>query len=362
MERSGNVPSQIDDPGGESRTEPGLYARFTILTAAFAAFLGIKMQKVPLILAPMAGVSDHAFRLVCAEHGAQACVTEMVSANAVCYGDKKTAELARIGTDEAPCALQLFGSDPDTVAEAAVRLIADARADENAAVPVAIDLNMGCPVRKIVSTGQGSALMRTPEKAARMVYTLRERIDLPVTVKLRLGWDDDHRNVVEVARLAEENGAAAVTVHGRTRAQMYRPAADYTMIARVKDALSIPVIGNGDVSSADHALDMLKVTGCDGIMIARGALGNPYIFEEIFAILNGKDYTRPSAEQKLHTALHHLSLLCGLHGQRAVLEFRKHAAWYTKGMRGAPAIRAKLCAVENAEEFAELFALLVAQN
>lgn len=334
------------------------------LKVAVRPFLEYRVKEtkgIPLILAPMAGVTDHAFRLICASHGADGCVTEMVSAKAVHFSDKKTNVLARIGTDEAPCALQIFGSDPQIMAESAAKLLALARADESAAVPVAIDINMGCPVKKVVSNGEGSALMRSPRLVGEIVKAVSDSVDIPVSVKIRAGWDAEHKNAVEIAGIARENGASFVTVHGRTRSQMYMPGADYTVIADVKKALDVPVIGNGDVFSAEDALRLLE-TGCDGIMVARGALGNPFIFSEIRSALRGEKYEKPHPSVVIETAMKHLHLLVREKGETAVLEFRKHAAWYTKGMRGASSVRSKMNSAQTAEELAELFDSLAKLN
>lgn len=242
----------------------------------------------PLILAPMAGVTDKAFRHMCKKHGADRLVTEMVSAKAVCFGDEKTAILAHIDSGERPCSLQLFGSEPDIMAKAAV-ICAEKF------TPDAIDVNMGCPAPKIVNNGDGSAVMKSPELAYEIIARMRDALDgggfsdMPLTVKMRSGFDSAHINAVEVALMCEKGGAAEVTVHGRTREQMYAPPVNYDVIRDVKSALSIPVIANGNVFSASDALYVREYTGCDGLMIGRGSLGNPFLFGEVKAVLSGKE-------------------------------------------------------------------------
>lgn len=315
-------------------------------------------DRIPIILAPMAGVTDHAFRIICADHGADMCVTEMISAKAVQFNDKKTYDLARIGEDECPCALQLFGSDADIIADSARRLVDHARCG-NGAVPLMLDINMGCPVKKVAGNGEGSALMKTPALAGEIVRKTVDALDIPVSVKIRAGWDVGSKTAPLVARTAEENGASLVAVHGRTRSQMYTPGVDYEIIAKVKKSLSVPVIANGDIYSGQDALRVLEITGCDGIMIGRGALGNPFIFEEIRCALTGTKYTKPSAEQVIDCAKKHLDLLTKEKGEMGVLEFRKHAAWYTKGMRGASAVRGKMNSAVTKEQMCELFDSLI---
>jgi len=293
------------------------------------------------MLAPMAGVTDYAFRRMCIRCGAEYTVSEMVSAKAMHYRDLKTAQLARVRVSELPMAIQLFGSEPDIMAEAAEMLEKGSyRGCISEAPPSAIDINMGCPVKKIVTNGEGSALLRTPEKAYDIVKATVKATSLPVTVKIRLGWDKDSINACEVARAVEEAGCAALTVHGRTREQLYRPGVDYEAIARVKDALRIPVIANGDIVSAEIAMKVKAETACDGLMIARGAEGNPMLFAEIIAALEGKEYQNPSAGELLCMAREHIALLCEDKGEgTGVREARKHLAWYVKGIRGAAAFR-----------------------
>ena len=291
-----------------------------------------------LILAPMAGFSDRAMRLVSRRYGAEYTVTEMVSAKAVTFGDRKTSLIARIGADEGPVALQLFGSEPDTLARA-IELTAGGV--ENFAPPVAIDINMGCPVNKIFSNGEGSALMRDPELIYRIVRASVGATDLPVTVKLRAGVDKGSINALECALAAESGGAAAVALHGRTRVEMYGGRADRELIANVKKGLHIPLVANGDITSAHEALDMLHVTGADGLMIGRGAIGNPFIFDEITAALEGRGYIPPTQEERVECALSELRLAIEDKGERiAVPESRGRTSAYIRGFKGAAGIRA----------------------
>ena len=294
-----------------------------------------------LMLAPMAGVTDYAFRRLCKRCGAEFTVSEMVSAKAMHYRDEKTATLAKIRASELPMAVQIFGSEPDIMAEAAEMLTGgDYRGCVSEASPSVIDINMGCPVRKIVTNGEGSALMKNPNLVYDIVKAVSKATPLPVTVKIRAGWDFAHMNAVEVALAAEEAGAKAVTVHGRTREQLYQPPVNYEIIARVKAALRIPVIANGGINSAEDAIRVKAETGCDGLMIARGAEGNPMIFSEILAALEGRVYEEPSHQELLGMAREHIALLCEDKGESVgVREARKHLAWYVKGIRGAASFR-----------------------
>lgn len=318
---------------------------------------GLKIGNITLphglMLAPMAGFTDRAMRLVCKEYGAEYTVTEMVSAKAVTYNDKKTELIARIGEDEGPVALQLFGSEPDVMARAAERMY---RGILGFAAPVAIDINMGCPVPKVYGNGEGSALMRSPELIERIVREVKRSTPLPCTVKLRAGIDDTSKNAVECAQAAEAGGADAVCIHGRTRKQMYAGRADREIIKNVKCALQIPVIANGDITSYAEALDMLSVTGADGLMIGRGAIGNPFLFSEIIAGLEGEEYTPPCMEEKIAASLRQLSYAILDKGEGvAVRESRKQIALYFKTFRGAAAMRA---GINRAESFDEVRAAL----
>lgn len=306
-----------------------------------------------LFLAPMAGFTDGAMRTVCRRHGAEYTVTEMVSAKAVVYGDKKTAALARIGEEEMPCALQLFGSEPDILARAAEIM---AKGIPGGVPPIAIDVNMGCPVPKVYGNGEGSALMRDPEKIRRILLALRGATDLPVTVKLRAGIDPAHKNAAECAVAAEEGGAALIAVHGRTRSEFYGGHADRAVIAEVKRAVKIPVIANGDIATAADALSVLRETGADGVMIGRGAVGNPFLFAEIRAALDGTAYLPPTKEERAETALAELSLAVREKGENfAVREARKKLAQYLRGFRGAAALRAEIHLAETEGEVRAAF-------
>jgi nifR3 family TIM-barrel protein len=275
----------------------------------------------------------------------------MVSAKAMHFGDVKTACLYRLAKDEHPAAVQIFGREPELMAEAAATLLA---LDDP---PDAIDINMGCPMPKITSNGEGSALMREPQLAGRIVEAVaRASFPAPVTVKFRSGWDENHINAVELAKIAEQSGAAALTVHGRTRSQLYAPPVDLEIIAEVKRAVSIPVIGNGGIQSADDAINMLRVTGCDGIAVARGAQGRPWIFAEISAaISNDADvYIEPDLNEKLDVAITHMKMCCEDKGRRGVLESRGQLAHYIKGLPGAAVARDAINRANSSDELAEI--------
>lgn len=296
-------------------------------------------------LAPMAGVTDAAYRQLCREFGAAYTVTEMVSAKAVEYKDKKTAALCDLSHDKRPVFLQLFGSDPETIALAAQRLLPFG--------PDGFDINMGCPVPKIAGNGAGSALMKDPETCGAIVAAVKERVNIPVTVKMRLGWDSAHINAVEVAKRCEEAGADALCVHGRTRDQMYQGKADWEAIRQVKEAVSIPVIGNGDVTDAQSACLMLEETGCDMVMVGRGALGNPWIFRQINAYLTDscRILPPPGLAERIVTIRKHIGLMCEYKGEaHAMREARKHVGWYIHGIKGAAELRRRagqLCTLDD---------------
>ena len=290
-------------------------------------------------LAPMAGYTDSAMRRICHRLGADYSVTEMVSAKAVVYGDKKTFSLAAISEDEGPVAIQIFGSEPEVMAEAAARLASPAVG----VPPIAIDINMGCPVRKIFTNGEGSALMKSPELIEKIVRSVSLAVEIPVTVKLRAGIDREHINAVECALAAEAGGALAVCVHGRTTKDMYTGRADRAVIRAVKEALTIPVSANGDILTAQDARAMLDETGADGIAIGRGAVGNPFIFREIRAMLDGTEYTPPSVRESVDLALLQLRYAIEDKGEyTAVTESRKQIALYLHKFRGAAALRADI--------------------
>lgn len=301
-----------------------------------------------LILAPMAGVTDLPFRLLCSEQGAGLTGMEMVSAKAIMYGNKNTEGLLAIHPQEGPVSLQLFGSDPKIVSEMAKRI------EER---PFAVlDINMGCPVPKIVNNGEGSALMREPKLAGEIIAAVAKAIEKPVTVKIRKGFDETHVNAVEMAKIAEDAGAAAVAVHGRTREQYYSGRADWEIIAKVKEAVSIPVIGNGDVTDGESARRMLSETGCDGVMIGRAARGNPWLFGQIAAYLkDGQTVPAPSMEEKKKEILRHAALQMETKGEyTGVREMRKHLSWYTAGLPGSSRLRGIVNQAESFEEIKRL--------
>ncbi len=303
-----------------------------------------------LLLAPMAGVTDIAFRTICKAHGAEYSVSEMISAKAVCYHDKKTFELAKFPSHQHPIAIQFFGSEPDTMAKA-VKLLC-----EGGILPDAIDINMGCPVRKIVGNGEGSALMKTPLLAAQIVEAVKKVTDLPVTVKCRIGIDDAHKNVVEFAKTVENAGADLICVHGRTRAQMYQNPVDIDSIARVKAAVRIPVVANGGVFTAQDAMHMIQETDCDGLAIARGAYGNPFLFSQIQDAMDGKEVTLPTLQMRLQVAKEHFALLRQEKGDVVgIREARRQISLYFHGINGAASIRDAFFRAETAENFETVF-------
>ncbi len=310
--------------------------------------IGDFQSETPLFLAPMAGYTDRAARLICRKYGADFTESEMVSARALVYQDRKSAPLARLLFDELPGAVQLFGSDPAIMAEAA-KMVASGTA--GGVPPTAIDLNFGCPVRKIVSNGEGSALMRDPNKIGRIVSAVVKAVDLPVTVKIRAGWDASEKNAAECARAAESAGCAAIFLHARTRRPFYSGAADLSVIREVKRAVSVPVVGNGDVVDAKSALRMLNETGCDGLMVGRAAVGRPFVFREIRTAIDGKPIPEVTPAERLEAALRQLDLAIEDKGEKiAVLESRKQAAQYLCGLRDAAAFRREICEAKTREE------------
>ena len=302
----------------------------------------------PYILAPMAGVTDRPFRLLCKEQGAGLLCMEMISAKALQYKNRNTKALLSIDPREYPVSLQLFGSDPKIISE-------QAKAIEELPFQI-LDINMGCPVPKVVKNGEGSALMKDPKLVYEIVYQTARAIEKPVTVKIRKGFDDTCVNAVEIARVIEEAGGAAVAVHGRTREQYYSGQADWEIIRKVKEAVSIPVIGNGDVTSGEKALKMKEETGCDGIMIGRGAQGNPWIFQNLLEYeRTGQMPGRPSAKELKETMLRHARLQIEFKGgYLGIREMRKHVAWYTKGLPGSAKLRDEINQVESYEELEAL--------
>ena len=301
----------------------------------------------PFILAPMAGVCDLPFRLLCREKGAAMVCTEMVSAKAIFYNNKNTEELLTIDEKEGPVSLQLFGSEPKLMAEMAKRI--EERRFE------ILDFNMGCPVPKVVNNGEGSALMKNPLLAGKIIEAMANAVNKPVTVKIRAGFDSEHINAVEIAKIAEESGAAAITVHGRTREQYYSGKADRDVIKAVKEAVSIPVIGNGDIDCYESAKHMMEYTGCDAVAIGRGAEGNPWIFRELVAGLNGEEYEKPSSSEVKEMIMRHARMIIDYKGEYiGVREMRKHAAWYTAGFKGASKLRGRLNEAESYESLYEI--------
>ncbi|MCR4567481.1 MAG: tRNA dihydrouridine synthase DusB [Pseudobutyrivibrio sp.] len=308
-----------------------------------------------LILAPMAGVTDLPFRLLCKKQGAALCCMEMVSAKGIYYKNKNTESLLTVDERERPVSLQLFGSDPAIMGAMAAKI-------EHRNFDI-LDINMGCPVPKVVNNGDGSALMKNPVLAGRIIESMVKAIKKPVTVKIRKGFDDNHINAVEMAHVAEESGAAAVAVHGRTREQYYSGKADWDIIRQVKEAVSIPVIGNGDILDARDVIAMKEQTGCDGFMIGRGAQGNPWIFHQILHYFEtGELIGKPPMEEMVKTMLRHAKLQIEFKGDYlGIREMRKHAAWYTAGYKGASKLRGKINDVESYEELEQLFETFMSQ-
>ena len=286
-------------------------------------------------LAPMAGVADRAMREICREFGAAFTVGELVSSKGISLGDKKSSSLLACGEAERPCGCQLFGSEADVMAKAAVSALSFK--------PDFIDINMGCPAPKVAGNGGGSALMRNPARAAEIVRAVVNAVDVPVTVKMRTGWDCESINAAEMSKRCEDAGAAMITVHGRTRQQMYAPGIDYKTIAAVKKAVKIPVVGNGDICGGESAKHMYEATGCDFVSVGRAAQGNPFVFSEINAFFRGENYTPPTLEERFCVLLRQIRLMQKYKDPHtAILEARKHAAWYMHGLNGAAELR-RMC-------------------
>ncbi|MBQ3528063.1 MAG: tRNA dihydrouridine synthase DusB [Clostridia bacterium] len=316
-------------------------------------------KKIPtLALAPMAGFTDAPFRLMCYKNGCDIAVTEMISAKAMTYRDKKTGELARLPKGDSPTAIQLFGHEPHVMA-AAARMIEECSFEgcDFSEKPVAIDINMGCPVKKIALSGDGSALMKDPRLACDIVYSIKNAVSLPVTVKIRAGWDKRSKNAVDVALACTEGGASVVAVHARTREELYNPGIDMDIIARVRDALppEVQVFGNGDVTDGKSALEMAEKTGCDGIMIGREALGNPWIFDEIKAYFKGEEYLEKTKEERISAAVSLVSSIVEMKGEeRGIREARGRAAHFIRGLRGSAEKRAALNSAKSLSEFVSI--------
>lgn len=302
-------------------------------------------------LAPMAGVADRAFREICKEMGAAYVVSEMVSSKGVSYKNERSTELMEISEIEHPCAVQLFGNEPDTMATAAKTAMKFK--------PDILDINMGCPAPKISGNGCGCALMNTPKLCGKIVKSVVEAVDVPVTIKIRKGYDDETLTALEVARYCVDNGAAAITIHGRTAKQMYKPYADWEIIAKLKNEFDVPILGNGDVVSGKTAKQMLEQTGCDMVMVGRASLGNPWIFKQINEyIYNGKEISMPTADERLKVLQKHIKKICDYKGEKiGMKEARKHVAYYLKGFHGAAAFRneaGRLCTYDDLLRLIEL--------
>ena len=309
-----------------------------------------------VVLAPMAGVADRAFRELCVDYGASYVVSEMISSKGVSMGDRKSKDLAFISEKERPAAIQIFGSDPVVMAQSVEQVMQFK--------PEIIDINMGCPAPKIAGNGGGASLAKNPQLAEDIVKAVVGASPVPVTVKIRMGWDENSINAVEMAQRAENAGASAITIHGRTKKQMYSPPVDRNIIAEVKRSVSIPVIGNGDIIDEQSAAIMLEETNCDLIMVGRGALGRPWVFSQINAYLeHGRVIPEPPVTEKMRVMLKHIETLCEYKGDYiGMREARKHAGWYTKGLRGATKYRQELGTIESMEQLREIAYKICVEN
>ena len=316
----------------------------------------IEIDSRTAALAPMAGVADRAFRELCVEYGASYVVSEMVSSKGLTMCDRKSKKLLLLSEKEMPAAAQIFGNDPEIMAQSAKSCL-----EYN---PVAIDINMGCPAPKIAGNGGGSALLKNPELAQQIMESVRQAVDIPVTVKIRLGWDSDSINCLEMAQRAQKAGMDAITVHGRTRQQMYAPSVDRNMIAEVKKNVDIPVIANGDIVDGISAARMIEDTNCDYIMVGRGALGRPWVFSQINAFLKqGVILPEPPVSERMRVMVKHIQRICEYKGERiGIREARKHAAWYIKGVKGAAAYRQQVGMLESVEQLEKLAFEIVREN
>lgn len=308
----------------------------------------VKLQN-NIFLAPMAGVTDRAYRIICKEMGAGLVFTEMVSSKGLYYEDEKTKELTSIAEKERPVAIQIFGSDPSIMSEVVKKYI-NPRDDIDI-----LDINMGCPAPKIVKNGDGAALLKNPSLIKKILKEVVKASTKPVTIKIRTGWDINNINGMEIAKIAEEEGVSAITVHGRTRDMFYSGKANWEYIGEIKNSVNIPVIGNGDIFEPIDAINMMEYTGCDGVAIGRGAMGNPWIFKRINLLIEGKDDVKPSNIDRINMAIKHLNMVCDIKGEKTgIREMRKHIAWYLKGMRDSNKIKNVINSVESKQEIEKI--------